>query len=117
MPFINASGQARAEHLMAQIEHAVRVCGEDHVGIGSDLSITPHVVTAEYLAAHRAFAEERRRRGIGAPREEELLFVADLNSERRMEMIADHLLARGHSEARVEKLVGGNWLRLFSQVW
>ncbi|OGU09566.1 MAG: hypothetical protein A2W29_06515 [Gemmatimonadetes bacterium RBG_16_66_8] len=117
MPFINAEGQPRSEHLMAQIEHAVNVCGEDHVGIGSDASITPHVVTPEYLAAHRAFGLERQRRGIGAPREEELLFVADMNSERRMEMIADHLLARGHSEARVEKIVGGNWMRLFGEVW
>jgi len=40
-----------------------------------------------------------------------------MNSERRMEMIADHLLARGHSEARVEKIVGGNWMRLFGEVW
>jgi len=117
MPFINASGQPRSEHLMAQIEYAVKVCGEDHVGIGSDLSITPHVVTPEYVAAHRAFGLERQRRGIGAPREEELLFVADMNSERRMEMIADHLLARGHSEGRVEKIVGGNWMRVFSEVW
>ncbi|HXV85744.1 MAG TPA: membrane dipeptidase [Gemmatimonadales bacterium] len=117
MPFINASGQPRAEHLMAQIEYAVNLCGEDHVGIGSDLSITPHVVTPDYLAAHRAFGEERRRRGIGAPREDELLFVADMNSERRMEMIADHLLARGHSEARVEKILGGNWMRVFEEVW
>ena len=32
-------------------------------------------------------------------------------------MIAEGLLARGHSEARVEKIVGGNWVRLFGEVW
>jgi len=45
------------------------------------------------------------------------MFVKDLNSPRRLEMIADQLLARKHSETRVEKLVGANWMRLFSDVW
>ena len=48
MPFLNAQGQPTAADLIKQIEYAVKVCGEDHVGIGSDLSITPHVVNAEY---------------------------------------------------------------------
>jgi microsomal dipeptidase-like Zn-dependent dipeptidase len=34
-----------------------------------------------------------------------------------MEQIADALLARGHSESRVEKIIGGNWERYFQEVW
>lgn len=117
MPFINASGQPTAADLLRQVEHAVNVCGEDHVGIGSDLSITPHRVDAEYERQHRAFVGERRRQGIAAPREEDYMFIADLNTPRRMEQIADLLLARGHAEARVEKIIGGNWQRLFRDVW
>ena len=41
MPFLTMQGQPRAEDLVRHIEHAINVCGEDHVGIGSDLSITP----------------------------------------------------------------------------
>ena len=117
MPFINAQGQPMAADLVRQIEYAVNVCGEDHVGIGSDLSITPHVVNAEYEARHRRFVEARKQRGIAAPREEDFMFVKDLNTPRRLEQIADQLLARKHSQARVEKIVGGNWMRLFSEVW
>lgn len=117
MPFLNARGQPSSDDLVRHIEHAVNVCGEDHVGTGSDLSITPHVVTPEYEARHRRFVEGRQRAGIAAPREEDFMFVTDLNSPRRMEMIADKLLARRHSEARVEKIVGGNWMRLFREVW
>ena len=117
MPFINAQGQPMAADLIRQIEYAVNVCGEDHVGIGSDLSITPHVVNAEYEARHRRFVEGRKRLGIAAPREEDYMFVKDLNTPRRLEQIADQLLARRHSEARVEKIIGGNWMRLFSDVW
>jgi membrane dipeptidase len=57
------------------------------------------------------------RRGISAPREDQYYFIPDLNSPRRMEMIADQLLARRHPEARVEKIVGGNFARLFAEVW
>jgi membrane dipeptidase len=117
MPFINAQGQPMAADLIRQIEHAIDVCGEDHVGIGSDLSITPHVVDAAYEARHRRFVEGRKARGIAAPREDDYMFVKDLNTPRRLEQIADQLLARRHSAARVEKIVGGNWLRLFGDVW
>jgi membrane dipeptidase len=117
MPFLNAEGPATADHLYQHIEHAVNVCGEDHVGIGSDNSITPTVADEAYRSGLKAFDEERQRLGIGAPREYELLFVPELNEPQRMGMIADGLLARGHSEARVEKIVGGNWARLFGEVW
>jgi len=117
MPFLNAQGQPMAADLIKQIEYAVKVCGEDHVGIGSDLSITPHVVNAEYEAKHRRFVEGRKQRGIAAPREEDYMFVKDLNTPRRLELIADQLLTRGHSATRVEKIIGGNWMRVFGEVW
>jgi len=117
MPFLNAQGQPTAADLIKQIEYAVKVCGEDHVGIGSDLSITPHVVNAEYEAKHRRFVEGRKQRGIAAPREEDYMFVKDLNAPRRLELIADQLLTRGHSATRVEKIIGGNWMRVFGEVW
>ena len=117
MPFLNANDQPTSEHLLAHIEHAVNVCGEDHVGIGSDLSITPHVVTDEYIAQHIKFAEIRNSAGIAAPREDEFFFVKDMNSALRMEMIGNKLLERGHSVDRVEKILGKNWERLFKEVW
>src|SRR3954469_25711798 len=36
MPFLNLSGHASAADVVAHIEHALQVCGEDHVGIGTD---------------------------------------------------------------------------------
>ena len=117
MPFINPAGQPTAADLIRQIEHAVQVCGEEHVGIGSDLSITPHRVTPEYAERHQRFVAERKRQGIAAPREEDFMFVADLNTPRRMEQIAERLATRGHSDARIEKIIGGNFLRLFGEVW
>src|SRR5450631_897680 len=40
MPFLRESGQPHAEDLIRHIEHAVDVCGEEHVGLGTDGSIS-----------------------------------------------------------------------------
>ena len=117
MPFLNPTGPAKAEHVMQHIEYAVNLCGEDHVGIGSDQSTTPTKLTPEYEEQMRVFSERRQSLGIAAPREDELLFVPEINSPRRMEIVADMLLQRGHTEERVEKIVGGNFARLFGEVW
>jgi membrane dipeptidase len=119
MPFLTMQGQPTSDDVVRHIEHAVNVCGEDHVGIGSDLSITPHLVDAEYMRVHRTFVEGRIKAGIAAPGEdpEVPMFVTDLNTPRRMELIAEKLLARGHSEARVEKIIGQNFVRLMRDTW
>lgn len=119
MPFLRASGQPVAEDLIRHIEHAVKVCGEDHVGIGSDLSTTPLDLTPEFRRMHAEFVRQRRRQGISAPGEHEEVYnyVADLNVPRRCELIADALAAKGHSAGRIEKILGLNWLRLFGDAW
>lgn len=119
MPFLTPGRPAMAADLVAHIEHALNVCGEDHVGIGSDLSTTPIPDSEEYWSAHRQFVSGRIARGIAAPNEDpDILFnVVDLNHARRMEMIADALSAKGHPDRVVEKVIGGNWVRVLSEVW
>jgi membrane dipeptidase len=119
MPFLSPGRVSTADDLLAHIEHALDVCGEDHVGIGSDLSITPIDGSEEYWSKHREFVARRIEAGIAAPAEDpDVLFtVPDLNSHRRMDMIADLLAARGHNDRVIEKVIGGNWLRLCDEVW
>jgi len=119
MPFLTPGRVAMREDVLDHIEHALNVCGEDHVGIGSDLSTTPIDGSEDYWAAHRQFVAGRIEGGIAAPNEDpDILFnVEDLNSHRRMELIADGLSGRGHSDAVIEKVIGGNWLRLFREIW
>ncbi len=98
--------------------NSIQVCGEDHVGVGSDNDYLPKVADAETRASTREAAAERLRLGIGAPREDEdVWFVPELTGPRKMEMVADGLLARGHSERRMEKIIVLNFMRLFGDVW
>jgi membrane dipeptidase len=119
MPFLSPGRVPTADDVVAHVEHALDVCGEDHVGIGSDLSVTPIDMSDAYWGAHREFVRRRIEGGIAAPAEDpDVLFtVPDLNSPRRLEWIADRLEAAGHSAAVIEKVLGANWVRLLREVW
>ena len=109
-----------AEDVIRHLEHAIEVAGEDHVGIGTDGSrFSPTVLTDELRRAHRENIEQRKKAGIAAPNEEAdvFLFVPDLNTPRRFETLAGMLSRRGHKDGRIEKILGGNFARLFGEVW
>ena len=119
MPFLRMSGQPTSADAIAHLEHALNVCGEDHVGIGTDGLTSGIEVTPEFREYFRKSVEKRRGLGVSAPGEDEnvFTFLPDLNTPRRLETFADQLIARGHSETRIEKILGGNFARLFREVW
>ena len=119
MPFLRTQGQPMAADLIRHVEHAVDVCGEDHVGIGTDGMVSGVELTPEYVKRHHEDIANRRRLGISAPGEEDdvYTFIPDLNTPRRFETLGGLLLARGHSEKRVAKILGGNFARLFREAW
>lgn len=119
MPFLRTKGQPMAADLIRHIEHAVDVAGEDHVGLGTDGGISGIELTPDFIKRHREDVQNRRRLGISAPGEEEdvYTFLPDLNTPRRFETLAALLRERGHSQARIEKILGGNFARLFREVW
>ncbi|MFQ6311164.1 dipeptidase [Lysobacter capsici] len=119
MPFLRESGQPMAADLIRHIEHAVKICGEDHVGIGTDNMLSPVELSEKYKARHREDIRDRRRLGISAPGESETvyLYIPDLNTPRRFETLGGLLSARGHSDARIGKILGGNFARVMGQVW
>jgi membrane dipeptidase len=119
MPFLRSKGQPMAADLIAHLEHAINVCGEDHVGIGSDGVISPIEVTPEFKKKFADEINERRKRGISAPGEDPNVytFIPDLNRADRFVRIGELLAARGHSAARIDKVLGGNFARLLKEVW
>lgn len=119
MPFLREQGQPMLADFVRHVTHCINVCGEDHVGIGSDNSISPLELTPAFRKTHADFVQARRKAGISAPGEDENVFnyVPDLNTPRRMERVADALAQAGHSSTRVEKILGANWMRLLGEVW
>jgi membrane dipeptidase len=119
MPFLNASGHAKADDVVAHIEHALKVCGEDHVGIGTDGTVTPVDDLEAYRAYLAAEIASRRAAGISAKGEgpDTFPFVVDLRGVGQFRELADRLQQRGHTTGRIEKILGRNFLRYAQQVW
>jgi membrane dipeptidase len=119
MPFLRSSGQPHAADLITHLEHAVNVCGEDHVGLGTDGTIGGALINDAYKAAARKEHEDRVRAGIAAPGEVADVYplIPEYNQPRRFRLLADDLSRRGWTSGRIEKILGQNFLRLFSGVW
>ena len=119
MPYLNNGHQPTAENVIAHLEHAIKVAGEDHVSIGTDGGVSPEIIDDGFRKNFAESIRARREAGIAAPGETEdgYLFANDLNTSRRLETLASMLSRRGHTATRIEKILGRNLLRVFSDVW
>jgi membrane dipeptidase len=119
MPFLTLDSQPRGEDLLRHVEHVANVAGEDHVGIGTDNGVLPQAVDDKAKAENRKWALARIKAGIASPGEGPDIFpiVADYNSVDRYRRFVGDLAKRGWSEARLEKLMGGNFLRVYREAW
>jgi membrane dipeptidase len=116
LPYITASPkQPMLDDYMQHLEHALNICGEDHVGVGSDVPFFR--VDDSDLEEMKKATEKRKTDGIAAPGEDRPTYIPDLNTPRKMELIADSLLKRGHNSAVVEKILGNNFKRVFGEIW
>lgn len=115
LPYLTASPkQPMLADYLEHLDHAVKVMGEDHVGIGSDAPFSR--LGAAGLENMKAM-EQRKASGIGAPGEDRPIYLPDANTERKIELIADGLLKRGYKATAVEKILGTNFKRAFAEIW
>lgn len=119
MPFLAIGRQPTADDLIRHIEHAVNVCGEDHVGIGTDGTVTQVDDMGDYLKSLEDEVRQRRAAGISAPgeRPDIVPFLPDLMGKDKFWKLADLLAKRGHTSGRIEKILGTNFLRVADSVW
>src|SRR3954467_15724099 len=119
MPFLTLDSHPKGSDLIAHIEHIANVAGEDHVGIGTDNGVLPQATDAEATRKLHEWAQQRINAGIAAPGEGLNVWpmVADYNSVDRYRRVGADLAKRGWSQARLEKLFGGNFLRVYRDAW
>ncbi len=99
-------GPAKVETLVAHIDYMVRLVGPEHVGIGLD-----------YDPTNGPPVDEATARKYWPPRQ----YPAGLNATyvppSALPEVADRLHAMGYKEAAVRAIMGGNFMRVASQVW
>ena len=116
LPFLTAeTRQPGLSDYLDHMVHALDVCGEDHVGIGTDSMF--FTVTDEDLVQIAAVEAQRRAVGLGAPGENRPPYLPDAHTPRKLELVAAGLLERGYGERIVEKVLGLNFRRAFGEIW
>ncbi len=109
--------QPNLDDYFAHLDHALRVCGEDHVGVGSDQATCPFDTSPEAMAEYNKHEEERHRKGVAAPEEDRPLYVEGLNQADRTRVIAQEMFRRGYGERVTAKVLGENFARVFQETW
>lgn len=116
LPYLTPSPkQPTLDDYMRHMEHALKICGEDHVGIGTDVPFRR--ITENDLEGLRKQLEQRKAAGVSAPGEDRPPYIPDLNTPRKIEIVVDALLKRGYTSRIVEKVLGANFKRVFSEIW
>lgn len=119
MPFLKEDSFPDVMDVVLHIEHAIHVCGEDHVGIGTD-GLTTEIEDMEaYHVGLKKEHEARKKAGIAAKGEKPGVtpFIPEIQGPGQFQQLADLLHRRGHSSSRIEKILGQNSLRLMETVW
>jgi len=119
MPFLDPNGHATASDVVAHLEHAIAVCGEDAVGIGTDGTVTGIDDLDAYRLTLADHVAHRRAAGVGAAgeRADTLPFVPDLHGVDQFHRLIELLEQRGHSWARIEKVMGRNFVAYAERIW
>jgi membrane dipeptidase len=116
-PYLGPRERNTLDDYLAHIRHAVNVCGIDHVAIGSDRE---HRAIPDTPEERQKLVDELARLypdPAQAPPVRWPFFLSELNHPRRMETVYDGLRAAGFPGAQADKILGGNWYRLFREVW
>ena len=118
-PYLRTDTQPMAIDVIRHVEHMIDVCGEDHVGLGTDSQVPPVERTEAFEKENREWIKGAKEDGIfDKNRPDELYtFIPDLNMANRFEVLATMLSARRHSDARIAKILGGNFARVLGEVW
>jgi membrane dipeptidase len=119
MPFLTLDSHPKGEDLLRHVEHVANVAGEDHVGVGTDNGVLPTTLDEETKKKMKEWQEQRIKAGIAAPGEAVGVYplVEDYNSVDRYHRFVADLEKRGWSQVRLEKLMGGNFLRVYKEAW
>jgi membrane dipeptidase len=108
------------DHVVAQLRHIANVGGIDAVGIANDYPLTGEASlvsvgndNAKGIANYMPWWDTMRRRGIrGFDRTPTHVVVPELNAITRMFTLHAALEKATFSSSDIEKIIGGNWVRV-----
>jgi membrane dipeptidase len=112
--YVSATPPVTLDNFIAHVEHAVALVGVDHVAIGSDTPVQyldPPKSEQEFWEAQR-----RPRNFRPVPGTHWADWIEELNGPDKFATIQRRLQQRGFSSSDVDKVLGGNLLRIYGEI-
>ena len=103
--FVSRDPAPSVEHFLDHIDHMVGLIGENHVGLGCDFSRETED-DYEYFK----YKEDVYPRPPW-------VYPAGIDGFAKIPNVTRGLVARGYSDDAIRKILGGNFVRIFRQVW
>lgn len=109
--FVHDREPTTIEHLLDHYDHVARLVGVEHVGIGSDHSWEGYDATP--MPAWE---------NIGGRYREQYAFrhkidMDELTHPKRVYDVTEGLIRRGYSDEDISLMLGGNFLRVLTEIW
>lgn len=112
------------DHLVAHIRHVIKIGGINTIGIANDFPMSGQANLRRLGNDNRAGVKEylewwQAMRSVGIPgftKEPEHVVIPELNNINRMRHIEAALDRSGFSTPEIERIMGGNWLRVLTEV-
>ncbi len=111
--FIGPSPDTSLEDYVNHVAHAVKVGGIDHVGLATDFQIRG----IKAWATRETWYEPRLKNFKPEYNVRWPPWIEGLDEPERFRNVAHALERRGYSEGDISKLLGGNWLRYFREIF
>jgi membrane dipeptidase len=119
--YLRAGLAATVDDYLEAVEHVIQVAGEEHVGIGTDFTLGI-ADTVEYIARDKGYGR------YYIPGWDSDAYVSSTtatvpapqgltNLETQREDLVRAMERRGWDDERIRRVLGLNWIRVFSEVW
>lgn len=109
-PFLKRGIDATVEDYIEAIDYVVNLIGEDAVGIGTDFTQGYSVDFFDWLTHDKG--RYRRLTNFG-----KVVNPEGIRTIGEFPNLTDAMARAGWSEARIRKIMGENWVRVFRDVW
>ncbi|MEX4004866.1 dipeptidase [Paraburkholderia sp. EG285A] len=106
------------DHVLDHIEYIANLVGVDHVGIGFDYfgGQQPFISEEEATRLWQTGVDKGKYTPEVTPAPTQL-YPEGLDTPEYMPNLVPAMLKRGFSQEDVRKILGGNWMRVFAEIW
>ena len=115
--FLPRGADSTLDDYLDAIDDVVQRIGPDHVGFGIDFTQDQPPSFWHYIGSQQGTSYPAIFQDPNVHWEQVKLYPDDLETPDELPNLAGGLQRRGYSDAEISGILGGNWLRLFGQVW